>query len=205
MRKTRMVVLVAAAGLLAGAVLLKDVRGQTTEPKVPTVTRIAVCDVVKVVQNYRKIADLNADLEKRRAKLNAEGEQRGKMIDQLQAELDQIAENSKEYEKRLDEFLTKRAELRAWKEAQDALLLKWHFLATRQMFEEVLSAVDQVAKDQGIQLVLFKETEKFQSINSPELVQEMIGRRKVLYSDPSLDITEAIMSRMNINYHPAGS
>ena len=63
-------------------------------------------------------------------------------------------------------------------------------------------SVAQIAKEQGIQVVLFIEHRIPETQNSPELGQVMESR-KVIYADPSADITEQVLKRMNDDYKAA--
>jgi len=205
MRNTRTWILVIVVAVLIAAGLWKDGLAQSGGAKPPTTLRAAVCDALHVFDNYRRVKDLDVELQKKREEIQTEEQQRIKAIEDLQKELGLLAETSEEYEKQLRKMLLLQNELEVWKKTEEALLLRWRFRLTRQMFEELLQAVEHVAKERGYHLVLFKESATFQSRNTTELVQEMFGRRKVLYSDASLDITEAVLSQLNLRYRRAGS
>ena len=59
--------------------------------------------------------------------------------------------------------------------------------------------IKKVAKDRGLELVLFKESEDAKPANLDELLQRM-SRRKVLYNANSIDITDEVLTRLNEAY-----
>ena len=205
MRNARTGILVMIAAVLVAATLWKQGLAQSGETKPATTLRVAVCDALHVFDNYRRVKDLNVELQKKREGMDAEEQKRLKAIDDLEKELGLLAETSKEYETQLEKMLLLQNELEVWKKTEEALLLRWRFRLTRQMFEEILQAVEDVANKQGYHLVLFKESPTLQARNTTELVQEMFGRRKVLYNDAGLDITEAVLAQLNLRYRTAGS
>lgn len=191
--------------VLIAAALWRDGLAQSGEAKPPAALRVAVCDALHVFDNYRRVKDLDVELQKKREGMDAEERRRLKAVEDLQKELALLAETSEEYERQLEKMLLLQNEYEVWKKTEEAMLLRWRFHLTRQMFDEIFQAVEHVAKAQGWHLVLFKESQTLQSRNSTELVQEMFGRRKVLYSDASLDVTEAVLSELNQRYRRAGS
>jgi Skp family chaperone for outer membrane proteins len=82
---------------------------------------------------------------------------------------------------------------------QDELAKRETFRYTKEVYQDVLDAVDKVAKERGYQLVLFKESANLTSRTYDELL-EQIARRKVLYSDSSLEITDDVLKRLNRDY-----
>jgi Skp family chaperone for outer membrane proteins len=82
---------------------------------------------------------------------------------------------------------------------QDELAKRETYRCTKEVYLDVLDAVEKVAKERGFQLVLFKESPDQATRNYDELL-EQVSRRKVLYSDPSLDITNEVLKRLNRDY-----
>lgn len=192
----------AAAGLVvAAAFVLGESFAQPARMAVPpTPAKVAVCDLVNVFKNYKKVEKLNTQLQEKERELKAEEDRRVKMVSDLSEEIKALAEGSPEYEKRAEEILRRRFELDGWKKTNETLLLKWHYNATRQMFEEIQAVVKQVATERGYDLVLFREADNYQAANTNELLEEVVARRKVLYSNPSLDITQDVLALVNQRY-----
>ena len=90
-------------------------------------------------------------------------------------------------------------ERNAWLAFQDDLAKREQYRHTKEMYQETLAAAEKVAKARGVQLVLFKESSDQAADNLEDLLQQM-SRRKVLYSDPSLDVTEDVLRQLNQDY-----
>ncbi len=94
-------------------------------------------------------------------------------------------------------LVRKRFEFEAWGQAQQAILVQWHYRMTREMFEEIMAATSHVARDRGYDLVIAREARDLTASNTPELLDEIVARRKVVYFNPDMDITQAVIERVN--------
>ena len=185
-------------GGLAGAVLLKDVTGQPARPAQPA-TRVAVCDIVEVFDNYQRAKDLTQDLNDKSAKIKAENKQREKAIKAVQMEMENLKDGSPEYEKRLDQIQNMTIQRTAWLEFMTAKNMRNHHRLTKEMYNEMVAAVSQAAKELKCQVVFQRDRSKLQSNNTPELIRR-ISARKVIYAAAELDITEIVLGRLNMAY-----
>ena len=70
---------------------------------------------------------------------------------------------------------------------------------TEAMYREILDVIQTVAKEQGDTLVLYRDDIDLKSDSITELLSK-ITRRKVLYSDPGMDITDLVLARLNERY-----
>lgn len=162
-------------------------------------TRVAVCDMLEIFSSYQRAKDFLAKLTQRRQEIQAESEKRAKAIESIQMELEGLKVGSSEYEQRLNEAQRLNFEHKAWLEHQDATVGREYYRLTKQMYEEVVQTVGQVAKDEGFQIVLYYQRVVLQSDNTTELLRQ-IERQKVIYSDEGLDITASVLSRLNEAY-----
>jgi len=197
-RKLHILVL---AGLVTCAALLTAAVAQG--PAAPANTRLAVCDIVLVFNNYQKSKDLTAELNESRSKLQAEKKQREEAIERLRLQLEALTVGQPEYEKRLGEMQKMVLELKVWEQYEETLLMRRHHRLTEEMYEELLTALGEVAHEQGYSVVLYTNRNRIESQNSAELARA-IESRKVLYNDPSLDITDAVLARLNQKYRASG-
>ena len=202
MKHERIYWVVALVGMGLGAAFLTDAlaQGRTGPPGADL--RVAVCSVGRVMDNYPQVKELNAELTKRQEQMKVEAARQRQIINSIDEELTQLDPNSAEYLNRRKERDQKGFALEAWMKAEEASLMFWHFRQTRQMFQAILRAVEDVAKAQRYHLVLFRERPELQSLNSGSLVEEM-SRRKVLYCDEALDITDRVVAQLNLK-HRAG-
>ena len=196
-------ILVSAAAAVGLALLLNPLWAQPAAPAKPAGAQVAVCDVVVVFNEYQRAKDLTVRLNDRRDALKAENDKRGKAIDVLRTELEGLLEGSKDYEQRLNEVQRLTIERAAWLQFQEALIMRDHQRLTREMYEQILRMIQDVARREGFTLVLQRDKESMKSQNTQELIQK-IAARKVLYSDDSIDLTDSVLAALNDQYRLSG-
>jgi Skp family chaperone for outer membrane proteins len=194
MKKLLPPVFVVAAAL---AVTLSNSIAQA--PPAPPPTRLAVCDLVDVFNNYQRAKDLTSQLNERRESIKAEADKRAKAIEALRMELEGLKQGSKEFEQRFNEVQRLTIERTAYLQFQDALAMRDHRNLTKEMYDEIMAMIGAVAKERGYEVVLARENEPLNMENTQEMLRQ-IGSRKVLYAASSVDLTESIMVRLNQNY-----
>jgi Skp family chaperone for outer membrane proteins len=211
MKKPHWILLIALGTLMATAAMNptlaqeKPAPSATTEPAVaapaaaPAPTKAAVCDLFVILKNYDRGNDLKKELKARIDKITAEGDKRGKEITKIQDTLEELKPGSKEYDAQLNKMTQLTIDRQAFLNYQDELAKRETYRYTKEVYQDVLDAVEKVAKERGYQLVLFKESANLTSRTYDELL-EQIARRKVLYSDPSLEITDDVLKRLNRDY-----
>lgn len=200
MRFSKVSVLIVVGVALSAAVLSHSLAQPAVKTATPT--RVAVCDVVEIFNNYQRAKDLTATLNDRRKGIQAENDDRGKKIDDKQEEMKALKQGSKEYEARFNELQRMVLEREAWLKFQETLAIREHHRLTVDMYEEIQKMITALAKERSIQIVLFRDPENITSQNTAELLRQ-IGMRKVLYSDGSVDMTEDTLRRLNEAYRAA--
>jgi len=200
--KATQIGLLLVAALAAGALVLSQSSAQPASRPAPA-TRVAACDVVEVFNNYQRAKDLTARLEEKRKAITAENDQRKKAIDAVNMELSGLKEGSPEHEKRLGEMQRLEIERKAYLQFQEAVVMREHHRLTRDMYDQIRKVVAQVAREQGYQIVLYRERDEQPTESTPELLQ-LIERRKVLYCDDSVDVTAAVLGKLNQSYAGEG-
>ena len=200
--KTSKTLLLAVGALAAWTILLGNLGAQPRRDAKAVLTRVAVCDVAEVFNNYKRAKDLTAKLDARRQRIKSENEKRGKAIEALQMELEGLKEGSKKYEQTFNEIQRLTIEREAWLQFEDSLALRDHHRLSREMYEEIVAMVAAIAKSKGLDLVLYREGKTPPTQNITELLR-VIRARKVLYSAETIDITEETLRSINQNYSRA--
>jgi Skp family chaperone for outer membrane proteins len=196
--------MVIALGLLGGMMMWKDSLGQPAPASAPAVpARVAVCDVQEIYANYDRAKDLLTKLNDDRQAAQAENEKRGKAADALQAELTALKPGSPEYENRLNQMERMTIDRKVELQYQEALMLRKHRQMTAQLYSEILAMIGTAAREQGINLVLYRDRDLLETDETMELLAQ-IRNRKVLYCDSSLDITQTVLARLNEAYRASG-
>ena len=189
-----------AAAVLAAvlAVLMAQGLAQSPAP-VAAPTRVAVCDVGAVFNGYLKRNDLNLQLEQRRKAANAEDKRRLEQINKVEKTLKQLKQGTPEYDKQAKKLQSLVIEARVWREFTEKAFRAEHRRMMETLYREILTAVAQVAKARNLDLVLYSEQVEITSKTTPELYNK-IAQRKCLYHKPSIDITQAVLDRLNRQY-----
>ncbi|HUS48179.1 MAG TPA: OmpH family outer membrane protein [Phycisphaerae bacterium] len=191
--------LLLAGGIVAGVSVLATALGQS-RPAQPAATKVAVCDVVEILGNCQQSTDLNAELLNRRKAMEIENQKREKAAKDLEQELRGLDPESDQYEKRQVELEKMRADNDNWWQLQERQLQRWYVKVTKEVYQKIIVAVAQVADERGAQLVLYKSHLGLVG-QDVTLVMEQISRRSVLYSESSVDVTAAVLTRLNDQYH----
>jgi Skp family chaperone for outer membrane proteins len=199
-------ILLTAAGAMIATLSLKPSIAQD-KPAAPTTApaaaeaqpaRIAVCDLLTLLKNYDRGNDSKKELNARMVRIKAEADKRGEEIKKIEASLEDLKTGSKEYDAQLNKMTELAINQQAYVNFQDEMAKRDTYRYTKEIYQEVLDGVEKVAKEKGYQLVLFKSpnlvTQKYDEL------LEQIARRKVLYSDPALDITDDVLKRINRDY-----
>ena len=196
--KTSRIYLLVIVALLGTVVLLRrsgaEDYGSTTGQ-----TRVAVCDVVQVFNNYVRANDLTAKLTEQTEAIKGEDEKRRKAIETLEMELEGLLKGSKEYQQRYNEMYRQRINRQAWLKYEEDMARSEHHRLTSEMYVEVRKMIAQVARQTGYQIVLYFKRGEMESGSTTELRQQ-IELRKVLYADASVDLTDTVLMRLNETY-----
>jgi Skp family chaperone for outer membrane proteins len=200
MKRYRTMILIAAAAVLA-AVVLPNALAQTGGGASPT--RVAVCDVISILRDYEKAKGVTAGLESLRDEIKEKDQQRQQEIESLQLELQSYRTDSEQFRQTRDKIERLAIERKAWLEYQKAVALREHHQQYREIYDEILNKVQQVAEQSGYDMVLFRSQQQLLPTQSTGQLLEEIERRKVLYSSARVDITPVVLESLNAEYAAA--
>ncbi len=198
MRKSQ--VLIVAAALLVGGVLLMRHSGAQQADVTAGPTSLAVCDIEAIFRNYDRATDLLERLNDDRIRIKNEYEQRGKAVQALELELGALKEGSEEFEARFQEIQRLGIESNTYLQFNESLIRRKHHRLTEEMYQEILVGIARAAQEKGIDLVLYLDEQVAQSAKDAMELLAQIRNRKVLYSRESLDITQVVLDRLNQAY-----
>jgi Skp family chaperone for outer membrane proteins len=187
------VVLVAALLLAVTMGLTVGLRAQGREFTPP---RIAVLNVLKVIENYDRSRAVQESLKEGADKLRAEFEQEMRDLKTKEADLDLMGKETKayadaveklEFEKFRLQYRMKQVDQKLRKEARDEMAA---------IYLEIQDAVARYAKTTGLDAVLATGSEELKGTSLQE-VQFEIAVRPMHFHVKELDITEAILGLLN--------
>jgi Skp family chaperone for outer membrane proteins len=190
---------------LAGVVLAAAVRAQTP-PAAPATSRLPPTKLAVV-----NIVDLFGDLKEKTAaddaidamKRSFEQESRKK-----DSELDLAAKNLEStyrrgtdaYRKAQEDLLRRKAQKDTEDRVNQELLFMELRVRTADLYRKINEAVADFAHANGIALVFVADNPNLEGVRSQEQLQAMVTVRKVLYADPSFDITKQVTAKMNTEF-----
>jgi len=203
-RKSYLSVALAASFLAASLVAPNSLAQQPTRTAVrPSTggTAIALLDVSYVFKNHGRFKAMSegmkADIDQAEADVKAQQAQIRKKLEELQ----RWDKGSVEYKQWAEEITTKRAELSFRIESQKDDFLRAEAKIYHNVYQEILQEVDYFAGANGIGLVLRFSRDQA-DISKPETVLRDINK-PVVWSNRQLDITDAILSRLNQRAAPS--
>ena len=161
----------------------------------PTPVTAGVVDMFKVLNQHpetkQRMEVIKKDFEAAIEKLKAAAGEAKALDDQL----DLLKEGSPEHLERLKQL----SQLKATFELDRKLLIARMNLDTvtvmRDIYEKSAIAVGEVAKAKGLRMVFMTTTSKVGGRSEAEVMNE-IASRPVIWSDASLDITEAVIAAL---------
>lgn len=171
-------------------------------------TKLAVVDLVRVFNEFKQTRALNQKMAEHREKLSAEKDKRQTEINALREQLDGFAPDSAEYHERSKQLTSKRIELEVWQNVKLDEISGDHLRWIKRTYQMVTDQVAAVAKARGVELVLTRE--ELDTPNTSDTTKQMqatlqqILNRKVVYSDPGLDITDEVLKKLDAEFEKRG-
>ncbi|MFP4107181.1 MAG: OmpH family outer membrane protein [Phycisphaerae bacterium] len=198
MKKSHVLLAAAATFAVVGLFILNSASGQNAGRPAPN-TKVAVCDVVEVFNNYNRAKDLTQQLNDRREKIKSADSERAKKIERLQLEIEGLKKGGPKYQELMKEIERLSIERQIELQYEDTLALREHHRLTREMYREILGTVEALAKQRGYDIVVTRETEQVETKNTSELVR-WIQSRKVIYHNDEVDLTQDVLGQLNRSY-----
>ena len=162
-------------------------------------TKIGVVRFTALINGYERMqSEQKASITKRK-ELQAEQKSKHDELLRLNAKLQQHTPGSGAYNKTENELQQKKAEMEAWarREAQKLLIEEARII--RSIYDDVQKAVTEFGRKGGYALILKEDDLDMAGARVTELKLK-VALRKILYVDPSVDITEAVLKLLNKTY-----
>lgn len=196
--KTIRILLPVVAAILGAFLLLEDSSAQPRGARTPA-TSVAVCDIMDLLNNYERAKDVVARLTTASERIQREGKARGEKIQETNQQLDSLKLGSPEYRKVLAEMEKDQVYLAAWLKMQTGRSMREHHRLTKLLYTDIRTAIGKVAKARGIQIVLAFNRRDMPTNTSVQLAQ-LIDSRKVIWRDDAIDLTDAVLTKLNKDY-----
>lgn len=186
-------------GLAVGAASFALVGGLMAQSSGGGGGRAATIDVVKVFNEYERQRDLSIEIKAVQDRLELENTQRRSKIDQMQAALDAMDPTDPVYANKSKEVLQAQVDYKNWFDLKEAMITREVGIWTARVYREILKATEEIARQNGYDIVLYRDEFQTPSFD-PKEVREQIRQRKVLYASPASDVGQQVLDKLNAEY-----
>lgn len=157
----------------------------------------AVVDVQKAFDSLAEKVQVEAELQTRADRLKQEEQSRQKKLEELQKDMEMLAAGSPAFAQKEEEIARQLVELQAWRNFQTQKLTRERGLQIEGLYRKIVDSIGRLAKENGYDIVLFKEGPADFRNAKPEQLTALIQVRKVLWASNELDLTDQLVQRMN--------
>ena len=186
-------------GALVVALAALSARGAAQENQRPAPPAKAVVAVVDMGRVLAESKEWQNAVEERARMLDTTKRTLSKLMrkDQvLRNEYESLPPGSEERQNKATEIEAAVQEYQQTRQELDEKMARQHEESVRRLFGKLTRVVSSYAKEHGIQVVLKKQ--EFQPAEPGSVEQSLqIATTEVLYADPALDISDAVVERLN--------
>lgn len=189
------------------AVGLAQGQGQPASDAAPAAstaspTRAGVIDLIRIFNECQQILDLNDQIKKKTDDYGKEAAERRKRIEDKQTALNAFKPGTQDYEARRTELVRANIDANVWLKVAEQEIEQDRYTWTIKVYEKACDTAAAVAKERGMDLVLQRTAFRPDEIQeqSVQAIRRIIQDRVVVYNSNDLDITEAVIARMNADY-----
>lgn len=171
-------------------------------------TAVATVDIVEVFERLNERSDLEAQLQERLKSRQAQLEEISRNMRAIQDDLDPesgtLVRGTDRYYERVRELTEQRAVGEARSQAFQQIVSIDQGNLRRQLYTKIVAAVEKIAERDGIDIVLFDDSgfeipgEREPASNQD--VYRAIVTKSVIYTHPTADLTERVVTLMNNEY-----
>ncbi len=166
-------------------------------------TNIAVLDVARVFEAYEMTRDLEAAFDERRREAANEAERRRGNIEQMRRALAAFDPESEDFARREQELVQAEVEFQVWSAMQERTLKNDHKRWLKHIYRRTQDTIAEIAGERDIDLVLTYDALTEDAPDSAALRQQIL-LQKVIFHDEKIDITDAVLQRLNKAYRDEG-
>lgn len=195
-RNVLLAMVVGAAGMMMSA------RPAAADDAGATPIKLAVCDPISVLNKIQEGKDVMAKWKQDGETLQNQAKVKKDQLDTEGEEIKLLLPTSDEYQNRIEKFTEDQADTQAWFQAAQVNMARKQREEEKVLFNKILDTISEVAKDQGLTLVIngahadFPELDK---LDANAFVQTILLHTS-LYNDPGLDITDKVIIAMDKKY-----
>jgi Skp family chaperone for outer membrane proteins len=200
MKNNNVTVLAAAAVILA---LVLTHTAQSQNAPAPAAINIAIADPAAIALKIRETQDMLAAMKDDQKTLQDQMTAKQQDLKKLQQALTYLNPNTPSYDQANQQLLSESIAYDAWVQEEQLDLNRRLKNNVKRLFDEIQDAVATVAQKKGINLVIADQRPDIpDNLDNVDIrvLQDLISRRTVLYSDQSRDISGEVQALLDQNY-----
>ncbi|WP_428387769.1 OmpH family outer membrane protein [Mucisphaera sp.] len=163
-------------------------------------TTVAVVDIQRVFNASEQKGDIDANMTQKGAALREEAQGYQERIAGMRNQLDLYEVGSENHRSRVQEIQQAQFEAESWLKWEQAKLQMEQARFIKTLYNEAIDAIEDVSEANGIDMVFFRDGQLPDGFESPQQASAQIQQRKLIWASNDVDITDAVISRMNLNY-----
>jgi Skp family chaperone for outer membrane proteins len=166
---------------------------------------VAVVDFQAVFDASKERKQIQAELETMRQKLQEEGQERKKDLEDLRGDMEFLNPGTEAYRRKQEQLELGLFELKAWEQFNNKKLDREHSIRLQALYRKFADVAGEVARSSGYEAVLLNDDLTFPRGMNRKETTAMIGQRKVVWASDEVDITKLVIDRMNAQWDNRGS
>lgn len=186
-------------GVVIGAVTFTAVTGLYAQSGLSSACCVGCIDVVRIFNEYDRQKDLTEEMRVMNQEMQDEEQRRRGTIDSLQLTVDAMNDGDPAMVQKQRELFRLHVDYKNWGELMQAEMAREVGVWTARVYDEIVTAAEEIARYQGLELVLYKEQPDLVGYD-PDAVRDQIRSRKLVYSSDAVDITQAVLDKLNSDY-----
>jgi Skp family chaperone for outer membrane proteins len=203
-KETNMLRTLSRSGLLMLAAFCLALPLGSSRAAAQTSGKIATANVMKIFNEIQETKDLNAKMQNEVKNVDAQNTEKKQKLRDLQAARDALKPDSSNYEQKNQEWTQAIIEYQTWFQIQQVNLARTQKLQTISLFNKIQAAVNEVATQKGVDIVIAEQRPDLPMENFEQLkvedVRNWINSRNVLFMNPSIDLSSDVIANLDQKY-----
>lgn len=192
------------AAVALAAVLILAFQALGSRAAAPTPVTAATVDLERVFEALTELASEQTHLQELGANMDTENNARQAELTRMDEELATLQVGTERYDQLESQYIQKSIEYQAWIEFMRRQIDREKALVLEKVYNSVKQAVRDMAVQHGYDIVYLNDSLKPLQRGSEASIQQQISARRMLFTGPSLDITDDLIQRMNNAYAAGG-
>ena len=161
--------------------------------------KIGIVNISKVFDGYKKTQDLDRDLRATIEQKQQVAEEKRNEITKLRDSITLLEIGTEERKKKEEDLQRKQVEFQSFMKVTSDSQMGRRKEATEKLYAEIVKVIADYCRDQKLDLVVKVDDTPLTSESIDELLFK-IKQRNIIYFSPKLDITDAVLNRLNKGY-----